>query len=735
MRTVVRFITALLITVYPFGVLVAQDTEPERIRRAQTVPASALDPALPDVPFDTWIRNLLGPSARYEWSSGACADLRGTISAGIDVCAVVLAHTSNISVTVAIRVGARLEEEKSDRLEAPRFSDAFIDRAGETLTLDGLGDLPRMLTVPPQQWPKRAVVVDDQGIRCPQHGSIRGGDVMCFVTITNPGTTTVHARVFVEKRPYPDQDSDFILKLPPGRTRQVQLMLSMQSPEEESASVGVELNSRAPYLRAGKGGELTLQPRNADAVLAGMGEPPSEDALPRDILMVRGALRELARRFEVPVDNTVSRLVVSMALHNGVTAVLFRPGGAAVTNSDPDVKLSAVRHLEVGQAVVTSRNVYTVTAPEAGIWHVELRATAEAKSRAFALTARGLSATSLESFELVRLQDHVHGGYFQIDEERPVAGARIAAQARLSDRLLNATFRLVDESGTVLQTLDLKEDDRYARDAPAGPLTVPAVPFFAVLDARDGTSARIQRQYPVLFRPQTVGVSFAFDATQIPAVLAGSTKRFRYTVTNHGSTAATVAPAVRTTDGEIRDVSPPTVLLQPGASAPVTFSLVVPSTPELYGIELRLAAADASNPSSRNSTVVRLEIAPPDDIDKDYVKNDVDNCPHIPNDQGDNDRDGIGDACDPTPWSPVVVLDFHPRKGPVGTTVTISGRAFGDTVADNRVTFGHVQAKIVKATHTELVVIVPENAPDSLIFVHAPKGIIGSFLPFTVERR
>jgi uncharacterized PurR-regulated membrane protein YhhQ (DUF165 family) len=69
----------------------------------------------------------------------------------------------------------------------------------------------------------------------------------------------------------------------------------------------------------------------------------------------------------------------------------------------------------------------------------------------------------------------------------------------------------------------------------------------------------------------------------------------------------------------------------------------------------------------------------------------------------------------------------------VGTTVTISGELFGESSAQNRVTFGHVPATILRATTTELVVIVPERAASGHVFVHAPQGTAGSLVAFVVE--
>jgi len=84
------------------------------------------------------------------------------------------------------------------------------------------------------------------------------------------------------------------------------------------------------------------------------------------------------------------------------------------------------------------------------------------------------------------------------------------------------------------------------------------------------------------------------------------------------------------------------------------------------------------------------------------------------------------------PASTVAILNFTPKSGPVGTTVTISGTGYSATASQNTVTFNGTAATVSSATATQLVVTVPTGATTGPIAVTTPTGSVTSSTPFTV---
>ena len=91
---------------------------------------------------------------------------------------------------------------------------------------------------------------------------------------------------------------------------------------------------------------------------------------------------------------------------------------------------------------------------------------------------------------------------------------------------------------------------------------------------------------------------------------------------------------------------------------------------------------------------------------------------------------GSAGKCLPTPPAVPVISSFTPTSGTNGTVVTISGTNFSATAVLNIVYFGAVQAAILSAGPTNLVVTVPVGATYAPVTVTVNRLTAYSGIPF-----
>ena len=173
-------------------------------------------------------------------------------------------------------------------------------------------------------------------------------------------------------------------------------------------------------------------------------------------------------------------------------------------------------------------------------------------------------------------------------------------------------------------------------------------PFAVVVGGTDASGAAVQRQFPTVFRAQTVEVTFDYERA-IP-VLAGSSRQFAFHVRNAGASPASFTLNSSSSLGTVRDIAPSTVTLAPGSTAVATFYLDRPADATVGDlIELRMSASNTADAALYNGTSAEVEVADPADLDGDRVLNIGDNCPNVPN-ASQIDRDGEG-TCVSMRWS------------------------------------------------------------------------------------
>ena len=727
----VALIVTLLCALWPVDAA-AQNSAADRIRRAQTVFASNLDPTLPNVPAGVWLREVLGSSAQYEWTSGSCVGQRGDNV--VPLCAIVAATDSKVAVIVGIRLGEYLQDAKVDRWGTPQLDEAFISVGRDLLMLDRLSDLPRMLNRSRQEWPRPDIVLESA--RCVPERPQGYESVTCRMELVNNGSAPALGRVFVDVEPS-RLGGDLLVKLPIHSRRTVRMMFHWPDEEGARVSAGVELDNRSPYHRVNERGELTLtrgEDLNTPDFLLGWED---DDEALKTIVSGRLSVGRTPGTIDVPVDRSITRLVVSVELSRGVTATLLRPDGARVGEMDADVTFSDRSTIDLKRQIPAILRVYTITSPQPGVWQASIQGSAGANDAAIIVKALGRSPIDLTTFRFVRLQEGVHGGYFTIDG-MPLAGSPATAEAGLWHGPKEATFRLVDENGTALANLPLRKGNPNAvPDDFVGTFELPTVPFHIVMNGVDESGAPIQRQYGETFRAQPVALFF--DYGQSDSLEAGTKRRFTFAVTNVGSKVATFDLNVSTNLGKVLELSPATVTVEPGTSATPTFLLAIPSTARhLDNVTVRMTATNTADPAITNTAEGRLEVASADDADDDSVDNDRDNCREVPNnDQADTNHNGIGDACDTIFGEPLSITRLSPESGPPGSVVKVTGTGFSTTSQYFVLLGGQFQPVLATAVSaTELVFTVPVSAPIGPVplTVATEHASSTSPMPFIVRR-
>lgn len=266
----------------------------------------------------------------------------------------------------------------------------------------------------------------------------------------------------------------------------------------------------------------------------------------------------------VPVDSTMTGLVVSVSVDSKNAVRLRRPSGDLVLAGDPGVTV----------AELFSGSIIDVEAPETGEWQVEISG-----SGGFTAAIQGNSPIQFDRFDFVRPNPagDVHGGFFPIPGQ-PVTGSEGLGEATLLGPFATANFELVDASGVPFDSLALEQDFLFANPEHfLGSVDLPSVPFRISVSGLDPSGLPYQRQYPVVYRAQSVAV--AVMGAPVLGVSPGSTVQVRFVVTNLGPSGAFVNTA---TDelGFVTSVRPSVVSLNPDESAEVTVTLRVPTGTE-----------------------------------------------------------------------------------------------------------------------------------------------------------
>ncbi len=318
------------------------------------------------------------------------------------------------------------------------------------------------------------------------------------------------------------------------------------------------------------------------------------------IMSVRGVLTTGTQSLDVPVDSAVESATFSVSIDSKGPIALFRPSGAAVVASDPGVTITEL----------TSGRFVTVNSPETGNWRLLV-----AGAGSFSAQALANSSLQLNSFQFVQLTGRpAHEGLFPIAGQ-PLVNTEQTALANLFGLVNTAQFKLISDSGSTIQSINLAQHHPNASaDEYVGSFILPAQPFRVAVAGLDANGFAYQRLFPTLFRAQSIDVTIS-NGSNIPPLPAGATTRLNFLVHNLGA-ADTFHVIAADNRGFVSHVEPTVLTLASSASATVGIDISVPAgTPDGTDVSLTATVVSNTDPTVTNSATVGLVVVsnrPPD---------------------------------------------------------------------------------------------------------------------------
>ncbi len=361
-----------------------------------------------------------------------------------------------------------------------------------------------------------------------------------------------------------------------------------------------------------------------------------------DLLLRTNAVRVLSadlemsgtpRTFPVPVDSTLTRLVVSVTGTTDVT--LTRPSGAIVAPGDPDVTIINL----------SSGRILSFNAPAPGEWDIGVNGVGPVN-----VAVSGESPIDLTAFRFVRLAGRPgHQGLMKISG-LPQAGADATIHAFMKGAFETATFQLRERDGDVSMPLALTRLPADSDNEFIGTLVMPGDPVLAYVTGQDPNGFAYQRTLPEVIRAQHVIITPPVGRD----LVAGESTIFSFQVKNLGGS-DTFQFAATDNRRFITQIGQTTATIDTNQTVTVPVTLTVPpGTPEGVSDTITFTVQSLTNGASFNFSVLSTVVARPSgglmcdaDLDTDIDAVDIQrildgrNTQAASGDPRDANRDGL----------------------------------------------------------------------------------------------